>query len=127
MTGNRTVNAGFSPDGDGDGVADGSDNCPLVSNPGQANFDNDSRGNACDSDDDNDSLPDSWETANGLNPRNAADASQDADNDGFTNLQEFEFGTDPNQFDPDNNNNNIPDIYEAKRAIPAMLHIILGE
>ena len=95
--------------------------------PGQANFDNDSRGDACDSDDDNDGLPDSWETANGLNPKNAADASQDGDNDGFTNLQSLNLGPTPISFDPDNNNNNIPDIFEAKRAIPAMLHIILGE
>ena len=45
-------------DQDGDGIADQEDNCPLVSNPNQANHDNDTMGNSCDEDDDNDSIPD---------------------------------------------------------------------
>ncbi|UCF94108.1 MAG: right-handed parallel beta-helix repeat-containing protein, partial [Desulfobacterales bacterium] len=36
------------PDRDGDGVADGDDNCWNVSNPGQANSDSDDFGDACD-------------------------------------------------------------------------------
>ena len=35
-------------DDDGDGVCDGDDNCPLVSNPGQTNSDGDPLGDACD-------------------------------------------------------------------------------
>jgi hypothetical protein len=35
-------------DGDGDGIPDGSDNCPTVANPDQADSDNDSVGDACD-------------------------------------------------------------------------------
>jgi hypothetical protein len=35
-------------DGDGDGVDDGSDNCPLVSNPFQTDTDGDGVGDACD-------------------------------------------------------------------------------
>jgi uncharacterized protein (TIGR03382 family) len=35
-------------DGDGDGVADAADNCPLAGNPTQANGDGDARGDACD-------------------------------------------------------------------------------
>jgi len=35
-------------DSDGDGVPDGSDNCPTVANPGQADTDNDGTGDACD-------------------------------------------------------------------------------
>ena len=36
------------PDGDGDGVADASDNCPSVANANQANSDGDARGDTCD-------------------------------------------------------------------------------
>lgn len=35
-------------DSDGDGIADGLDNCPLTSNPDQADSDNDGIGNVCD-------------------------------------------------------------------------------
>ena len=48
-----------------------------------------------DTDDDNDGMPDDYEIANGLNPLTAGDANQDADGDGFTNLEEFEAGSDP--------------------------------
>ncbi len=37
-----------NPDSDGDGVNDGSDNCPLVSNPDQADSNGDGIGDACD-------------------------------------------------------------------------------
>jgi hypothetical protein len=68
----RTVTLGPGIDTDGDGIDD-----------------------ELDEDDDNDGMPDAFETANGLNPLDAADASQDADGDGFTNLEEFQAGTDP--------------------------------
>lgn len=45
-------------DTDGDGIADDSDNCPLVPNPDQHDTDGDGQGDACDSDDDQDGLPD---------------------------------------------------------------------
>jgi Thrombospondin type 3 repeat len=48
----------LSPDDDGDGVADGTDNCPNDANPNQANNDGDANGDVCDSDDDNDGVPD---------------------------------------------------------------------
>ncbi|MFC1935737.1 thrombospondin type 3 repeat-containing protein, partial [Chloroflexota bacterium] len=38
-------------DGDGDGIEDGDDNCPLVANPDQTDTDDDGAGDACDSDD----------------------------------------------------------------------------
>ena len=46
----RTFQVPLTPtgDGDGDGVPDTSDNCPLVANPGQADRDHDMIGDACD-------------------------------------------------------------------------------
>jgi hypothetical protein len=94
------------PDGiqdtDGDGVPDGSDNCPLVSNPGQENTDSgpppsgtgaigngtgisgddttvpngDSLGDACDPDNDNDGLP------NASDPDPGGDITYDDNNNG---------------------------------------------
>ena len=55
------IAAGLDPtvtDNDGDGYDDGSDNCPEVSNPGQADNDSDGLGDDCDDDDDNDNLND---------------------------------------------------------------------
>jgi hypothetical protein len=43
-------------DNDGDGVADGDDNCPSNPNPSQRNSDTDSFGDACDTDKDNDGV-----------------------------------------------------------------------
>jgi len=44
------------PDTDKDGIPDAMDNCTLVANPDQADFDNDGFGNACDADVNNDGL-----------------------------------------------------------------------
>ena len=45
-----TVTVDISPDTDGDGVPDGSDNCTLVSNASQCDSDADGYGNRCDGD-----------------------------------------------------------------------------
>lgn len=47
---------------------------------------------------DNDGMPDDWEAAYGLNPTNAVDAAFDPDEDLRTNLQEYQEGTNPNDF-----------------------------
>ena len=46
-------------------------------------------------DSDKDGMPDEWEKMYGLNLRKASDADEDKDVDGYTNLEEFEAGTDP--------------------------------
>ena len=51
-------------------------------------------------DSDGDGMPDWWEITYGLNPNDPADASQDSDNDGWTNLEEYQNGTDPRVADP---------------------------
>jgi hypothetical protein len=48
-------------------------------------------------DEDGDGLPDDWEVAHGFSSADPADAAQDLDGDGFTNLQEYEAGTDPGE------------------------------
>jgi hypothetical protein len=46
-------------------------------------------------DTDNDGLPDTWELANALNPGDPADAAADKDSDGSSNLDEYRFGSKP--------------------------------
>jgi hypothetical protein len=77
------------PDTDDDGVIDGEDNCPFVSNADQSNVDaqlaqdpnsgvnGDEDGDACDNDDDNDGLSDAQEIALGTLINDP-----DTDNDG---------------------------------------------
>jgi len=60
--------AAIIDDADGDGVADGSDNCPFDYNPGQADTDGDGLGNTCDGDADNDGYDDDLEDAVGSSP-----------------------------------------------------------
>ncbi len=116
-------------DDDNDTVPNLFDNCPLIANTEQTNFDGDSQGDACDNDDDNDGLPDAYETANGLNPFDASDANADPDGDNFSNLEEFLAGSDPQVFDNDDNNNGIPDSVEnnASIIVPVLQLLLLNE
>ena len=92
-----------------------------------------------DPDDDNDTMPDSWETIYGLNPLSADDANQDADVDGLTNLQEYQFGSDPTKVDSDGDGYTVPEEYDAgtnpldendvpyprRRFLPAVIPLLL--
>lgn len=51
-------------DTDNDGIYDTIDNCPLVENPDQLDFDNDGEGDLCDTDDDNDGVLDENDKCN---------------------------------------------------------------
>jgi hypothetical protein len=81
-------------DSDGDGVPDAQDAFPL--DPAETtDTDGDGTGNNADDDDDNDGMSDEWELQYNLNPF-VNDAAEDADGDGYSNIQEYRFGTDPN-------------------------------
>ncbi len=69
-------------DTDGDGIQDRVDNCPTVSNPGQADFDNDMAGDLCDDDNDNDGILDISPTSEqwGQHPCTAGDRYNCDDN-----------------------------------------------
>jgi hypothetical protein len=86
------------PDGDGDGVPDASDNCPLTPNASQVNSDLDNRGgDVCDPDDDNDGLSDAVEAQKGTKR-----LDQDTDDDGLGDKREVSVTkTKPAKFDSD--------------------------
>ena len=79
-TGSAYVFGGaIDQDGDGDGVPDSSDNCPLAANADQINTDSDGLGDACDPDDDNDTVLDASDNC----PLIANADQQDKDGDGI--------------------------------------------
>ncbi len=80
----------FTSDSDQDGWLDSQDNCPLVSNSDQKDWDQDGLGDVCDSDDDNDGLSDAVEMSFGSNPY-----ATDTNNDGFNDNQKWLTGEDP--------------------------------
>ncbi len=69
-------------DGDGDGIRDGVDNCPNVSNRTQLDLNGDGEGDACDGDDDGDGVPDDADNCRRrINP-----GQEDTDGDGVGNV-----------------------------------------
>lgn len=84
----------YETDLDGDGVLDGIDNCPRVSNPNQANFDSDMFGDVCDDDDDNDGIADDLDVCEQGEVDWISTASTDHDSDGCRDVDE--------DFDDDN-------------------------
>lgn len=79
-------------DGDGDGLTDLWE-FRLKLDPTVADTDEDTTVDG-DEDNDGDTIPNGWEASNGLDPR-IDDAGLDPDEDGFTNLEEYQAGTDP--------------------------------
>jgi hypothetical protein len=57
-----------APDGDGDGVPDGEDSCPEISNADQLDTDGDGTGDACDPDSDADRVIDAYDACLGTAP-----------------------------------------------------------
>lgn len=93
----RTGYGRVSLDTDGDGINHDRDNCPLISNPDQADLDNDSLGNLCDNDIDGDGLSNIQETSLGTDPYNP-----DSDGDGLSDSAEVNtHGTNPLSRDTD--------------------------
>jgi hypothetical protein len=80
----RTGYGRISLDADGDGYNHDTDNCPLISNPDQADQDGDGFGDACEPDIDGDGLTNEQELALGTDPYNA-----DSDGDGLTDGEEI--------------------------------------
>lgn len=89
-------------DGDGDGIKDGTDNCPGLSNPDQANHDTDANGDSCDTDDDNDGLPDTLDNC----PIDANTDQADLDGDGIGDVCD-PLNTVPIDIKPDSSSNSI--------------------
>lgn len=93
----RTGYGRVSLDADSDGVNHDMDNCPLVSNPNQANLDNDVFGDVCDDDMDGDGLTNAAEALLGTDPLNA-----DTDGDDLSDGAEVNtHGTNPLSADTD--------------------------
>lgn len=91
---------GYSKDLDGDGITDGSDNCPSDANPDQADYDEDGMGDACDDDLDNDGLANDDDDCDMGATGWFSDNNSDHDGDGCL---------DASDEDPDDDNDGVLD------------------
>ena len=86
-------------DDDGDGYSDAYDNCPLVANPTQSDFDRDGQGDACESDSDGDGYDDSAD--NCIFVANADQSNVDGDAYGDACDSDDDGDGDPDAYDCD--------------------------
>ena len=101
----------LSKDTDGDGLEDAAEINTHLTNPLLADSDSDGLNDFDEinthstdpnlADSDSDGMDDGWEVQYALNPLDATDASGDADGDEFSNLDEFNFNSDPTLLDTD--------------------------
>jgi hypothetical protein len=115
----------FADDLDSDGISDDVDNCPFVANPDQIDNNFNLIGDACDGDYDADGVPDAsdncWDMPNvdqfDLDGDTVGDLCDiDRDGDGYVNEFESTLGTDPDDFDTDNDN--VTDYYDCEKLNP---------
>jgi hypothetical protein len=86
-------------------------------------------------DSDGDALPDEWEIRYGLDPLNSTDAAGHLDDDDLSNLQEYEFGSNPTLGDTDNDGASDSDemqggtspVDENSRPIPKLRLNFVGK
>lgn len=78
----------YAADLDDDGVLDGIDTCPRITNPDQADLDGDGQGDACDDDDDGDGLADTLDDCPSGTTGWRSTTNADHDGDGCRDLDE---------------------------------------
>ena len=76
-------------DSDGDGVADGSDNCAFVANADQRDTDGDGYGNICDGDFNNDGVVNTGDLGYMIEKYNTDDADADLNGSGFVDYDDI--------------------------------------